>query len=129
MAKYVIVFLTKLARVDLVEELHEDEGLEDDRVHQHLGGSFERLNGTIVNESNEVFSAPFCGLSFSVIEIVALLEINVEHAATTEKKHEKDNDLEDRLSNDVSPHDTVDNSVRFQGGLTFEKIILRGLSG
>ena len=113
MAKYVIVFLTKLARVDLVEELHEDEGLEDDRVHQHLVGSVELLNGAIRIGSNVVssVSAPFSGASFGVIEIVALLEFNVENFATAEQKHEKDNDLEDRLSNDISPNDTVDNSV------------------
>jgi hypothetical protein len=35
------VTLTKLARVDLIEKLHENEGLEDDGVNENFWASFE----------------------------------------------------------------------------------------
>jgi len=38
LGEHVPLVLAKLTRVNLVEKLEEDEGLEDDRVHVHLVG-------------------------------------------------------------------------------------------
>ena len=115
MGKNVVVSFSKLARVDLVKELHEDEGLEDDCVHEDLGGRL-LLDPT--------FSWVLCNLFFGGIERIRLLVGHVEDFTTLEHKDEQDDNLIDGLTNNVSPHDRVDDGVRLVGGLSKEDRVI-----
>ena len=111
---------SQLARVDLVEQLHEHEGLEDDGVHEDLGGRLLLDPG---------FSGVCKDLISRGVEGIALLVVDVEDLATLEHEHKEGNDLENGLSNNVSPHDWVDNGVSLISGFALEDILIGGLSG
>ena len=87
------VTLTKLARVDLVEKLHENEGLEDDGVNDNLWASFELDNWTwrkigilIALPWSSAFSAGSSDVIFIIVEVVTLLKFNVEERSTAEEE-------------------------------------------
>lgn len=90
----VVLLRSELPRVDLVEDLEEDEGVEDERVVLGLLGGGE---GAIDGVDDEEGHAGFVGVP--------------EKARSTEEKDEKDCDLEDGLPKDVSPHDRGDNTL------------------
>jgi len=115
----VVFALSKLAGVDLVEQLHEDEGLENYRVHENL------LSGLLYDPA---LTKVGFNLLKGGVEGIRLIVNDVEHFATPEEEDEKDDDLEDSLANDVSPHDGVDNHVSLSGGLADKNCIAGGLS-
>ena len=107
--KDVVLLLTKLPCVDLVEKLHEDEGLEDDGVHLDL------LCWLLLLPSEE--GSTVCHahhLLVSRVEGVRLQVGDVEDITTLEEKDEQDSDLEDGLTDDISPHGCVDDGVRLR---------------
>ena len=103
LSKHVILSLAQLARVDLVEELHEDEGLEDDGVNLNLTSGLLKLPSGLLGVSVE--------LLLGGVEGPALLVLNSEDISAFEHEDEKNDDLEDGLSKDVSPHDGVDDGI------------------
>lgn len=121
LSKHVILSLAQLARVDLVEELHEDEGLEDDGVNLNLTSGLLQHPRGLLGVSVE--------LLLGRVEGPALLVLNSEDISAFEHKDEKNDDLEDRLSKDVSPHDGVDDGIILLLGLTVEDLLsIRRLS-
>lgn len=100
--KDIEVTLTELARVDLIEELHENEGLEGDSVHQHLVARF-KFDDWAWLEIGILFALPWSSawaagssdVMFVIVEVVFLVEIDIENFCAAEEEDEKDNDLED----------------------------------
>jgi len=87
------VTLTKLARVDLIEELHENEGLEDDGVNCNFWASFELDNWTWLKIGilralpwSSAFSAGSSDVIFVIVEVAFLLKFNVEERSAAEEE-------------------------------------------
>ena len=84
----VVLLESKFSSIDLIEDLHKYESVEDQGVVLSLLCSSEGAGYWINNVEGKILVV---GIS--------------EEAPTTEKQDQKDSDLEDGLSQDVSPHD------------------------
>ena len=118
--EHVVFLLTKLTSVDLIEKLHENEGLENNSV------SLDFCRGLIQFPfgSARVSSNIFLG----GVEWIVILIFYVEKITHLVHEYEKDGNLKNGLTNDVSPHNSVDNGIGFFRGHAVEKEIIRRLS-
>jgi hypothetical protein len=99
--EHIEFFVPDLPTVDLVEHLHEDERVEDEGIVE------ASLRGP---------------------KLIGPSELNVEDPTAPEKEDREDNDLEEALTQDVSPHRCRDDIICFRVGLSFDDIFFRGLS-
>jgi len=90
-----IQFVSKFTRVDLVEQLAEDKGVEDD------GG----LDSVVIFSPSRLLEG----------------QSKLRNAGREVQEDKKDNDLEGGLSNDVSPHSRSDNSFEPSVWLSLEE--------
>ena len=88
--------LSEFTGVDLVEDLHEDEGVEDDGEVLHL----------------VLVSVPLFGSHVSSWEELGLVSVvKSEDVLSSEEEDAKDNSLVNTLSEDVSPHHLGDDGL------------------
>jgi len=116
--------LAEFARVDLVEQLQEDERLEDDGVHEHLRRRL-LLNPAHLKRTLWVLY----DFLFRRVEGVTLQIRNAEDVATLEHEDKEDDDLVDSLHDDVAPHDSIDNHIVLVGRLAIKNAFVGRLGG
>jgi hypothetical protein len=84
----IVLLGSDLPGIDLIEDLHEDEGVEDQtEVLGFLSGG----EGTVDRINDEEWDIGIVGIA--------------EHLFAAKKQHKQDCDLEDSLPHNVSPHD------------------------
>jgi len=101
----VVLLLSKFPAVDFVEHLHEHE-----RVEQNC----------------EVFDLVFVGDHYIVhhlIERSVSFVIVTKDLSAAEKNGDEDDDLEEGLTNDVTPHDWGNNTFQAGMGWALEEVI------
>ena len=103
-----IVDLAQLTGVDLVEHLHEHEGMENEGIVLNLL-IVHHLNCLTIN-------------CYSVVEINTLIILKSEDLFATKEKGHKYDDLEESLTNDISPHVICNDLVVSGVGLSLKKV-------
>ena len=114
------LMLTELTGVDLVEQLHEDEGLE----HHSVAFNF---HSWLVGHPTSFRVR--CNLICIGIERIVVLILNAEDFSVLVHENKENNDLEDSLTENVSPHDFVDDSISLFGWLAVHEAVIGWLSG
>lgn len=127
------VLVTKLTGVDLVEELHEDESLEHNGVELALLRSrIEediQLSGCSGTSSESKLFLLCINVLLVVVEWLILLVDEPEEILSDAEKKDQDDELVESLSEDVSPHDCIDDLGGLACWLAIQEGIIRRLSG
>ena len=112
--------ITKFTCIELVEQLHENEGLEYDRVKfAFLGSLFKHVIKLIC------FVWVECLLLVNVLLVIVewsvlFVDKSKQISSETEKNHQ-DGKLVESLAKDVSPHDSIDNLLSLASRLAVHK--------
>ena len=120
----VIVAVSQLAGINLVENLHEDEGLEADSVELSLQTHCVLRARRLYSVERSVLLAIALGVDKRGVSIV--IEAKPVFAACKNKEH--NDNLVESLAEDVPPHDFVHNLVGFGFRFAVEKILAGRLS-
>lgn len=127
--------LSKLTGVELVEELHEHECLENHGVKLALfsGYSDQRFKVVRLLLRDYTTGSGDCFFLFFdpviiVVERIALLNGESKDLGSPDEHSQKDNELVYSLAEDVSPHDIVNNLFGLASWLAFHECIVRWLS-
>jgi len=102
-SEYVVLELADLAGVDLVEDLHEDERVEDQ------------------SEVSQLIIVVIEGGSFGIL--------NAEYFLACEQQNKEHNDLVEGLAGNVAEHNRSDDGVTSWVGLVFKELVAGRLSG
>lgn len=93
----VVLVGSKFTRIDLVEDLHEDKGIEDD-------GEVNSLLVVLEHEISELLSSHAFGYRVSGLESIDIIGES-EHLLAEEDQANENSGLVDALSKNVTPHD------------------------
>ena len=128
-SKNIVLFDSELSGVDLVEDLHAHEGLENNRVVSQLSNIGEAK--IRIKLTSRVFWVIACGVAGSAV--IEALEVRVvvetENFLSKEEQSDKDYDLVDCLANDVAIHHGVKNGFVDRVGLVLKEWFIGGFSG
>lgn len=120
--EYIVLFVSELACIDLVEQLHEYKQLECNCVNMELRSGITDFN--------------------HALELGVLVHIRLSHVhshvrwvlvaqdlSAKEKRDEDSNDLVESLTKYITPHDGVNDLIITLVRLSLQKIVSRGFCG
>jgi len=137
-AEHVVLLVTKFARVDNVEDRHHHEDLEDHGEECALGSRVIVSAGCISSKCKAPDGRVFLfqvGLVKDLIHpvfldiewLVLIVILKIEKAHSSKQEDQENNDLVECMSENVAPHDGVDDLLVACVGLAFQKFFIRRL--